>query len=103
MANINEPMLKAAHTHIMNNRELLGNGGKCGCFHCLRTFDASEVAKWVDDGHTALCPYCHVDSVLSANVDPVDPTFLRRMQEYWFERTKKIDLTDHLNGNRKSA
>jgi NAD-dependent SIR2 family protein deacetylase len=85
-------MLKAIHAHVMNNRELLGTGGECGCFYCLRTFDAKEVKRWIDNGQTALCPYCGIDAVLSSKVDPIDGAFLQRMHRYWFEQSKKIDL-----------
>ena len=29
-----------------------------------RIFDAIEVEDYIDDGKTALCPYCSVDSVI---------------------------------------
>jgi hypothetical protein len=96
MADINEPILKAAHEHSMRNREVLAQGGECGCFHCLQTFDADEVIEWVDGGATALCPRCHIDSVLSSQTDPIDPAFLRRMHSRWFEQTAKLDLTAEL-------
>jgi hypothetical protein len=85
MVKINEPILLAAHRHSLDNRQLLASGGQCGCFHCLRTFDASEVTHWVGRGNaTGLCPFCHYDTVLSSRADPIDPTFLRRMHERWF-------------------
>jgi hypothetical protein len=85
MVDINEPILKAEHAHSLGNRQLLAHGGKCGCFHCFKTFDASEITHWGGrDGNTALCPFCHYDTVLSSNVDSIDPGFLGRMQAHWF-------------------
>jgi len=36
----------------------------CGCFYCLRTYPATEVVDWIDDGETPLCPHCGIDSVM---------------------------------------
>jgi hypothetical protein len=96
MVSISERKLKAAHRHSLDNHQLLATGGECGCFHCLRTFDAGEVTEWVDDTSTALCPRCHVDAVLSSKIEPIDPDFLRRMHDYWFEQTRQIDLSGEL-------
>jgi hypothetical protein len=93
MADINEPILKAAHEHSARNREIIAHGGECGCFHCLQTFDADEVTEWVNGGQTALCPRCHIDAVLSSQTDPIDHGFLKRMRARWFEQTTKLDLT----------
>jgi len=103
MVNINEPILNAAHTHSLNNRKVLATGGQCGCFHCLNTFEASEVKQWVGkDDATALCPICHYDTVLSSKVDPIDEAFLRRMYVRWFGQTTKLDLTAELEKLEKS-
>jgi hypothetical protein len=102
MVNINEPILNAAHTHSLNNRRVLATGGPCGCFHCLKTFEANEVKQWVGkDDATALCPFCHYDTVLSSKVDPIDDGFLRRMNARWFGKTTKLDLTAELEKMRK--
>jgi hypothetical protein len=78
-------MLQAAHRHSLDNREILAAGGQCGCFHCLRTFDAGEVINWGGRGSSnAVCPHCHYDTVLSGAVDPIDGGFLRQMQARWF-------------------
>lgn len=34
-----------------------------GCYYCLETFNESEIEDYVDNGNTALCPYCMVDAV----------------------------------------
>ncbi len=78
----------------MDNRVLIEAGGPCGCFHCLKTFDAAEVMQW--QGSTALCPFCHYDTVLSAQADPIDAAFLRRMNQHWFGEPSKIDLSGEL-------
>lgn len=38
---------------------------RCGCFYCLQIFNGHEIVEWVDDGLTALCPFCGIDSVIS--------------------------------------
>lgn len=95
MVNINEPILQAAHRHSLDNRRLLANGGQCGCFHCQRTFEAGEVTHWGGrGGTTAICPYCHYDTVLSSQVDPIDANFLRQMHDRWFGgKGTPLDLT----------
>lgn len=92
MANINDPMLEAAHQHSFHNHALIRAGGSCGCFYCLRTFDASRVQRFVDDGQTALCPFCGIDAVLPVQVDPIDANFLRQMRRRFFEQKVKLDL-----------
>jgi hypothetical protein len=45
--------LVLAHGGSINNRRLLLDyDGLCGCFYCLRTFDAAEVTEWVDPGNS---------------------------------------------------
>jgi len=84
--------LVLAHGDSINNRHLLlAYGGPCGCFHCLRTFDASDVTEWVDQNKsTALCPHCHIDAVLPRT----DSAFLARMQVFWFGQTYRVRLPD---------
>ena len=83
METIFDPIVKAASDHSFNTRDAVNAGGQCGCFHCLRTFAANDVTKWF--GNSAVCPFCHIDSVLSENVDPIDHDFLLRMQKASFE------------------
>ena len=81
------PTPLTAHAFSFHNRRFLQYGGECACFCCLRTFNATEVTKWVDTGRTALCPYCAIDSVVPASMVPIeDPLFLRQMCAYWFGR-----------------
>ena len=96
MVNISKPELKTAHRHSINNRRLLAGGGERGCFHCLRTFDASQVTDWTGDHSTALCPHCGIDAVLSSKIDSIDQGFLRSMRDFWFEQTVPRDQVEEL-------
>ena len=91
-----EPALEAAHRRSLRNRPLLASGGKCGCFYCLSTFDASEVVQWVHEDSTARCPQCGIDAVLSSRTDSVTPAFLGLMRAHWFLRSTRIDLSAEL-------
>jgi hypothetical protein len=37
---------------------------RAGCFYCLKTFDVSDIKEYTDKGKTAICPHCHIDSVV---------------------------------------
>jgi hypothetical protein len=77
--------LEAAHKHSIFNREELQRSSLCGCFYCFATFTPAEVSEWIDEGQTALCPKCPVDSVIgSASGFPITPDFLRRMHDKYF-------------------
>jgi hypothetical protein len=77
--------LRAAHKHCIRHRAELEASEICGCFYCLSTFSPSAISEWIDDGQTALCPKCPVDSVLgSASGYPITRNFLQRMHDYYF-------------------
>jgi len=67
-----------------HNRARVVRTVECGCFYCLAVFPGSEVQQWVDDGQTALCPRCGIDSVL-ANMTSAD--VLRELHNHRFETT----------------
>jgi len=80
-----EPDYIAAHRHAFKSREELMNSDICGCFYCLKMFPPNQIKDWVDDGLTALCPECSIDSVIgSASGFTIDITLLREMEKYWF-------------------
>ena len=76
--------LENAHGHSLRNRMEIERSSQCGCFSCKRTFLSSEVEDFIDDGETALCPYCCVDAVIgdASGFQPSED-FLRKMQERW--------------------
>lgn len=70
------------------NKKLLTRGEVCSCFCCLRSYDPEEITEWVDEGQTAVCPYCGVDAVLpqSKRYDVLDSNLLKEMNSVWFKK-----------------
>ena len=67
------------------NREAVRNSGICGCYSCGELFPADEIQGWIDDGATAMCPYCSIDAVLGdASGIPIQEDVLRELHERWF-------------------
>lgn len=84
--NYSDLNLKMAHKFSSFNRLEISKSLLCICFHCQSYFAPSKVIDWTDDGSTAFCPICEVDSVLgNASSYPVeDPAFIREMHQYFF-------------------
>jgi hypothetical protein len=67
------------------HREEVMASAECGCFYCLSIFPTSRIVEWIDEGQTALCPECLVDSVIgSASGYAITREFLERMHAHWF-------------------
>ena len=78
---------RIAHKWSDNNIKAVLRSKKCGCFHCGRIFDASEIynSKYGLDYKFALCPYCGIDSVIpDASGYPITEEFLEGMRNTWF-------------------
>lgn len=86
-----ELIYEVAHRNSMLNRPEIEKSKKCGCFHCLRIFNRSEINEWTDnqenlEGDTAICPYCEIDSVLGdASGYDINREFLINMHNFWFD------------------
>lgn len=87
MSNIPEKY-KKWHKLCFENKTLLQNAKRCACFYCGGRFDVSEIESWIEDnnGLTAQCPKCDIDSVIPAVIDGKEVTNeeLKIMGEYWF-------------------
>ncbi len=80
-----EPDYITAHKHSSNHRAELERSDLCGCFYCMAIFPPSEITEWIDEGLTAICPKCPVDSVTgSASGYPITKEFLEQMHSHWF-------------------
>ncbi len=81
---MNKVELKDAHRHSFRNRGEIELSSQCGCFNCNRIFHSSEVEDYTDDGETALCPYCGVDSLIAdASGIQLSEEFLHCMHKRW--------------------
>lgn len=75
----------SAHALCTNNRDALEKSDRCGCFYCERIYDPKEIKDWTDNGKTALCGHCGIDSVIPDTEEyPLTPEFLKKMRDYWF-------------------
>lgn len=70
-------------SHSIRNAEAIKKAGRCSCYFCMRTFNASEVEDWIVEicGETAICPHCTVDALLPGEIDQ---TLLAAGCERWF-------------------
>ncbi len=82
--------IRRAHAHSIHHRAEIERSGKCGCFHCLATFEPARITSWTDtneapERHAALCPICCIDSIIgdAAGV-AITPDFLAEMKLWWF-------------------
>lgn len=69
------------------NRSAIEKANSCACYGCLATFDASEVTKWTDDGQTAICPRCGIDSVLAQTEPKITMEQLQALHQKAFRNT----------------
>jgi hypothetical protein len=78
----------AAHAFSTHHRRSVVESDSCGCFYCLAIYSPLEIAEWIDDADTALCPKCGVDAVIGSRCGyPIAQEFLRKMQQYWSSTT----------------
>lgn len=74
-----------AHRYASRHRREIENSRICGCFGCMQIYPPSDITRWIDNGDTALCPKCGIDSVIGlASGYPITVEFLKRMNVYWF-------------------
>jgi len=86
MANtVSSADIDRAHAVSSRHKEQIERSDQCGCFYCQKTFAPSTIREWWDDGQTAVCPHCGIDSVLgSASGFPLTTEFLAQMHQRWF-------------------
>ena len=82
-----ENELLKLHELSMANMSEFEENKKCGCFSCCRIFDSDEIEMCLEDedGDTAVCPYCSVDSVIGeGNGVEITEELLKQMHDFWF-------------------
>jgi len=89
-----DQQLEEAHDKAYLNRQKLGRSFDASCFYCLKESKISAIIQWIDEGETALCPYCNNDTLITGYNSP----FLNAMNRYWFgeKLDKQKDQIDTL-------
>lgn len=85
---IEKKTVKAALKHAVNNEDEINASDECGCFHCLEVFSKDEIDEWVEgeDGMSAVCPKCSVESVIGdAAGFPLTEELLDALRQEMFE------------------
>ena len=75
------------HQFSSSNMQDFEENKKCGCFYCCKIFDSDEISQYIDDddGDTAVCPYCGVDSVIGEGHGfEISEELLKKMHDFWF-------------------
>jgi NTP pyrophosphatase (non-canonical NTP hydrolase) len=95
-ANLQPSELHRIHAASSQNYAALLPAGceLASCFHCLSSFHPEEITGWVGEGGwDAVCPRCHVDSVVPSTALDVEGwtrnEVLVAMKGYWFDRGTK--------------
>ena len=78
------------HEKSRRNRSSLAKSVVCACFHCFNEYPFEQIAEWIDNGKTALCPRCGVDAVIGFDSPVADRGLLRRLHESRFEHSKRL-------------
>ena len=97
-----DAVLEATHKFSSHHRGLVTPTATCGCFYCESVFQGQDVADWTDQGQTALCPKCGIDSVLPENAAiRVTSDLLVKMRAYWFDRSVTVGYRRELTRRQK--
>jgi hypothetical protein len=79
--------LKQIHNHTFKNRSEIAKSVLCHCIYCKEASPSSHVDEWADEGETALCPKCGVDSMVGdASGYEMTVPLLSALQDFWFEQ-----------------
>ena len=71
--------LKNATQYSFKNKDKIVK--ECSCYNCFGHFNKEQITQWTDQGQTAICPLCSVDSVLPEHLDE---NLLKEINKYWF-------------------
>lgn len=77
--------IKEASKYSIYDMSELQNSSQAGCYYCKSIFDTSAIKETTDEGKTALCPKCGIDSVLpDSSPFALDIETLSKLNKYWF-------------------
>lgn len=76
--------------YSIDNKACLTKADTCGCFYCQKIFNPEEIKKWTDNGKTAICPHCGVDSIIAeTNEIKITPELLEELNKKYFKKVEK--------------
>lgn len=84
---LSENEMLRIHEFSSGNMDEFDENKKCGCFYCCRIFESDEIEQYItdEDGDTAVCPYCSIDSVLGEGHGfKITDELLKEMHDFWF-------------------
>lgn len=81
-----EDICKLLQEVVKNNKVELLNSDKCGCFGCMKIYDAKEVVDF--DEVSGECPYCHEHSVLPDSLVNVNDQVLDSLNRIYYKNNK---------------
>jgi hypothetical protein len=74
-------------TLAMNNRKLVEQSVKAGCFHCLKIFNVSEIKNYTDNEKTIICPLCGIDSIVGDMCGfELSEEILQKAHQFWYKK-----------------
>ncbi|MFZ2004267.1 MAG: hypothetical protein WB697_21940 [Stellaceae bacterium] len=85
-----EAHLKELHSKSRHNRASLARSKICGCFYCFNQYPFAQIAQWIDDDETAVCPCCGVDAVLGFAAPTADQDLLHKLHDRWFKQPVRL-------------
>jgi hypothetical protein len=87
--------IKASYKSCFANRTTLEKSSKCGCFNCLTIFSPKLIKHWTaevdNQGDTAWCPVCRIDSLIGDESHAINKSFLYAMRCYYFASESNLD------------
>ena len=82
---IDRKAIREACRMSFKNRRQVMSSKQVGCYYCGHTCGPEDIKEWTDNGETALCPRCSVDSIVpSSEGVQLSEEMLKRMNQYWF-------------------
>ncbi len=84
---LTEKELQQLNEFSVSNMAQLEAEQQCGCFYCLQIFSSCEIESFIEDdeGDTAVCPFCEMDSVIGESSGyKITPQLLSELHNFWF-------------------
>ena len=99
--NERKTILKGYKSHSLNNEIEILRSKKCGCFFCVKTFDARKVSQWesgTNGGASAICPECGMATVIGdASGVPLTKALLLEMSKEFYGNEKGEKSPEAMN------